>query len=419
MKIENNTRAVGGFWSWGVLILVLVACIPLGLQIALPHSTKVDEGAHFGQIQAFWAGRIGSPQEFGLTMLPGYHLLVAAFAKLIGSESLLGARTVGLLLSIPSVFIFAFISRKVGDKNPAQSALVYFLCPLFFPYFFLLYTDITSVTFVSLAVLLTLYKRFFTAAFVLLLSMLIRQDNIIWALLCFVLALHQLLDSNLPANLSGRVIFALRVVIKQLWAFPMLFVGFVVFLVLNGGIAIGDPESHKLERIYITQVFLCILVLFVLMLPLHVANIRKIVALIYHQPFWLFIGACAFPLYILTFWTEHGYNNFGGFIHNEVVFWLRASLAHKVFAYLGIVWCFYSLLVTPLVEKRFYWLYALSALAVVPHSLIEPRYFIIPIVLFLAMRKRDGEKLDYVTMSIYVIVTWYLCTEIRAGTIFL
>ena len=61
------------------------------------------------------------------------------------------------------------------------------------------------------------------------------------------------------------------------------------------------------------------------MLPLHVANLKKIVALIYHQPFWLFIGASAFPLYIVTFWTEHGYNNFGGFIHNEVVIWLKAS----------------------------------------------------------------------------------------------
>ncbi|MFO1367740.1 MAG: hypothetical protein U1F46_02020 [Marinagarivorans sp.] len=419
MKVQYDNGSINGIWSWGALILVVVACIPLGLQIALPDGIKVDEGAHFGQIQAFWAGRVGSPQEFGLTMLPGYHVLVAVLAKLIGLESLFGARMVGLLFSIPSVLIFALISKRVGDNNPAQSALVYFLCPLFFPYFFLLYTDITSVTFVSLAVLFTLNKRFFAAAFVLLLSMLVRQDNVIWALLCFVLALHQFLDLNQSDGLSDKALVALNAVTKHLWAFPVLFVGFGVFFVLNGGVAIGDSESHKVERIHLTQVFLCVLVLFVLMLPLHVANLKKIVALIYHQPFWLFIGASAFPLYIATFWTEHGYNNFGGFIHNEVVIWLKASLAHKVYAYLGIVWCFYSLVVTPLAEKRFFWLYPLSALAVVPHSLVEPRYFIVPIVLFLALRKRNGDDLEYVILSIYVIATWYLCTEIRAGAIFL
>ena len=38
-------------------------------------------------------------------MLPGYHVLVAVLAKLIGLESLFGARIVGLLFSIPSVLI--------------------------------------------------------------------------------------------------------------------------------------------------------------------------------------------------------------------------------------------------------------------------------------------------------------------------
>ena len=63
MKVQYDNGSINGIWSWGALILVVVACIPLGLQIALPDGIKVDEGAHFGQIQAFWAGRVGSPRN--------------------------------------------------------------------------------------------------------------------------------------------------------------------------------------------------------------------------------------------------------------------------------------------------------------------------------------------------------------------
>ena len=60
--------------------------------------------------------------------------------------------------------------------------------------------------------------------------MLVRQDNVIWAVLCFVLALHQLLDLNQPDELSDKALVALDAVTKHLWAFPVLFVGFGVFL---------------------------------------------------------------------------------------------------------------------------------------------------------------------------------------------
>jgi alpha-1,2-glucosyltransferase len=154
------------------------------------------------------------------------------------------------------------------------------------------------------------------------------------------------------------------------------------------------------------------------MLPLHLANSRRIFTLLCDRPIWIFIGACGLPLFVLTFWADHGYNNFGGFIHNEVVFWLRASLTNKVLAYLAIVWCFYSLLVTELANRRFYWLYPLSILAVLPHSLIEQRYFMIPIVLFLALRKRTSDKLDHLTMSVFIIASWLLCMKIHEGTLF-
>lgn len=420
MNIRIGGIAKLELWYWGLLFLMIGICIPLGLHIAPADVPRVDEEAHFGQIQIFWSGRLETPAELGITMLPGYHAAVALLTKLAGVTSLSGARATALLITIPSIFIFALLARRAGDNNPPQSALVYFLCPLFFPYFFLLYTDISSITFVMLGVLLTLYNRYYSAAFTLLLSMLIRQDNVIWAFFCFLLGLHQIYtDTMVTSEIKSRLTTVLRNVVKNLWAFPALFVAFITFVVINGGVAIGDPESHKLGQIYPTQVFLCLLTLFVLMLPLHLANTKRIAALLYERPIWLFAGACGLPLFILTFWADHGYNNFSGFVHNEVVSWLRASLRNKILAYLGIIWCFYSLIVTKLAEQRFYWLYPLSLVAVLPHALIEHRYFMIPIVLFLALRSRNGDKLDFVTMSIFVIASWYLGMEIKDGRLFL
>ena len=59
---------------------------------------------------------------------------------------------------------------------------------------------------------------------------------------------------------------------------------------------------------------------------------------------------------------------------------------YQVYAFVGITWALLSLAVTPFRAQAQYWLYPITALALLPVWLIEQRYYIMPFVLFMLFR---------------------------------
>src|SRR5262249_22230998 len=139
----------------------------------------VDEWAHYGQILAFVHGNYGSSEV--LTMVPGYHLVVTGVARIAHDSSLGLARLVTMAFALLAIPAFVGIRRRVApDHDPLAPTLAFAFFPIYFPFCFLVYTDVPSVCLVLWALERSLARRDVTAGALGLASMLVRQTNVVW-----------------------------------------------------------------------------------------------------------------------------------------------------------------------------------------------------------------------------------------------
>ncbi|HEX7026668.1 MAG TPA: hypothetical protein VF268_05460 [Gammaproteobacteria bacterium] len=391
----------------------------------LPDEQLADEGFHWTQIVTFLNGG-----EFStyITTIPGYHLLMTYLIKalswmnVIPPESLPAARCLNWLLSLPALVCFYLMVRKSGEGNSTALSLQFFLSPIIFPFFFLVYTDMASVSLIMLAALLIMGGRYHLAAAVAGVSILFRQTNIMWLFLLWLLALHNSGFFDAFRNVIGTEKFKPGDCVRPLrktFIFPVLCVLFAGFVIANEGVAVGDVESHTLGAVYPTQVFLLLCTMFFLFLPMHIKNAPAIWRLLKSQPLLPFIGAILYAVYIITFDATHDYNYHSFYLRNYFLEWLRESTLVRSLFFIPMLWAFYNLLVTPLRKKSYYWLYPVVVLYMLPIGLIEPRYFIVPVVLFMLFRKPENDHLEYLSAAIYIPVSIFFVIGIAEENFFL
>ncbi|WP_028875867.1 hypothetical protein [Teredinibacter turnerae] len=398
--------------SWVLLAGILLVATWLGTQMMPPAQTFHDESFHMPQIRAYHMERY-SHLEKSLTMIPGYHLAVATVSKTLFGQGIKDTRLASTLLSLPALLFFFLCARRLGHTSPLLSTTTYYLNPIFFPFFFVIYTDVPSLTLVLAGLYFTLSQRFTLAGLVMLLSLGVRQTNVMWLALFWLFALYNLLGNPLHIRwLKPENWRQLGWALLRTWAFPIGIVAFLVFVYQNGGVAIGDATAHKMDRIFVTQVFFLLLAVGLLFIPLHLMNARAAFDLLRFQPQCAVILSLLLVLYLLTFWAEHGYNLFDFFLRNRVVMWTRANEVHKVLAFIPMAIALLSLMVTPLREKRFYWLYVVAIASLLPHSLVDQRYFMEAITMFLLFMLPQHTRLHWYTLAIFIPVTLIICIGI-------
>jgi predicted membrane-bound mannosyltransferase len=160
-----------------LLLVVLFACfVRLGVWQA---QAIADEGVHVPQVTSFMSGS-WETNPF-LAMIPGYHVVMAGLMNAGGLSSIGAMRGVSAMFGLLAALVFYSIRRKLGDEDALVSAALFFVFPLFYPYYFLVYTDIFSLTVVLLGVLSAISGRHLLAACIMTLSLAVRQNNVIWA----------------------------------------------------------------------------------------------------------------------------------------------------------------------------------------------------------------------------------------------
>lgn len=401
---------------------VLLSVILLGLVTAstfLPDYPLSDEGFHWHQITEYFSGRFDTVDS--LTMLPGYHLVVYGASELFSFRSISQVRYVSFVFSIMALLFFFLIARQHDKSSSYPISLQLFLSPLIFPFFFLLYTDIPALTMVVASLWLVTLRRYQLAALVVgASSLLFRQTNIVWLLMLWVLSL---LNMGFFASSFTNVTDLFRHWIACLFRtslFAVFCVSFAVFLYINGGVAIGDAGSHKVG-LYPTQIFFLLFVLFFLFIPLHIVNFRKIMSALKTTPLLPFAGVILFAIYMFTFSADHNYNSPDRvyFLRNILLELIRANFLTKTLAFIPIVIAFFSIVVTPLKQRGYYWLYPFSIACLLPAWLVDPRYFIVPIALFMLFRKPLDRRFEYLQATIYVPFTVYVFEGVYMDRFFL
>jgi alpha-1,2-glucosyltransferase len=390
-----------------VLLTVVALIFAAALYVELiDPKTHGDEGFHYNQIIRILSGnwRVNP----AISMLPTYHYLLAVPGKLYArAGDLPYIRFFAFCLNALSIIVFYQVAKSIELQSAQLRTIQYCFLPILFPFFFLIYTDLFSLAFVLASFHFAREERYGYAGTASFCAVATRQNNILWVLFCVMLILYR--EKSLIRS------------IKKAWVFVLLFVAYAIFLWLNHGVAIG--RGYQSLGVHTGNIFFMLLLFSILFVPLHIEKAPSIWKLLKeHKESWLLIPLF-YLLYIGTFSPTHPDNRSTTellfFLRNRLLFLMSSSFAWKSIFFLPIAYSVLSLIVIPLKERQFYWIYPASVLFVTPSWLIEQRYYLIPFSLFLLARKQERNCTEYLLLAFYVPVALFLFYGVASGLFFL
>lgn len=160
-------------------------CIACTLYLFKDTPAICDEQVHYQESFNFSNGNFELLQ---ISNVPGYHALMALLFKITGISSFLFARCLNALFGFFTVVAFYKLANRLTAETAVLRTLQYFFFPIIFIFYFLVYTDILSLLFVILMFSAAVEKRYVLAGVHGILSMLIRQNNVMWLAMVPVLA---------------------------------------------------------------------------------------------------------------------------------------------------------------------------------------------------------------------------------------
>ncbi|KAG7663085.1 ALG10 [[Candida] subhashii] len=239
-------------------------CIFIKNQVSLKVKHPfIDEIFHLRQCYTYcnyqfdkWDNKITTP--------PGLYFLGFGYVKVLeyitGIKSLCDDYNVLRSLNlVGGLIVFPIALHRLKGAYTNQYWSINIISqPLLFTYYFLFYTDVWSAVLVVLSLALAKNHQPWGSAIVGFVSLWFRQTNIVW--IAFILAVY--IDGKIQRgeySFIGRVIKFVTTAVSNFFSIiPLLvnFVLFAVFLKMNGGITFGDKDNHKVG-IHLVQVFYC------------------------------------------------------------------------------------------------------------------------------------------------------------------
>src|SRR3989338_9016988 len=122
------------------IILFFISSILLVLFLLIRNNQPYDdEFFHYNQIKLFMNKQFKLNPY--LTVIPGYHFLLALIAKISQLSSLSQLRFINFLLTIFSVHLFYLTAKKISPEDYLIKTVQFAFLPIFFPYRFLFYIE--------------------------------------------------------------------------------------------------------------------------------------------------------------------------------------------------------------------------------------------------------------------------------------
>src|SRR5690606_6720513 len=135
------------------------------------------------------------------------------------------------------------------------------------------YTDIWALVFIALCFYFTLKCWYWAAAVAGLCAVLVRQDAVIWVGLAYLLLCFEGWSFTQPQHYRQL----LKNAFYKGLPFLVIFVGFVVFVLYNKGVAIGDTQAHEIKHYNISNLYIFLICAWLVFLPLNIMQVPAIV----------------------------------------------------------------------------------------------------------------------------------------------
>lgn len=401
----RRTRSDRSLW-W--LLLIWLASLVEALRAAKARQIG-DELVHIPQIQSFLHGHYVANDA--LTMIPGYHLLMAAVMHVLGLHSISGMRVVTSVFGLLAALIFFFIRRAVDDPRPLKRAAMFLFLPLLYPYDFLVYTDILSAALVLAAMLAVLKRSHVLPAICLCAAILVRQNNVVWVGFMALFAAWPLLQEG---HWRWRETYAglVRTGIPYLLPLAM----FLGYWAWNGSIALEKSQtvSHPDLQWHRGNIYFFLFLVFACFPNQVWFGVKDFLGAARQRPLlWLI------PLLVLALAKLDGNSaNVGAehsIFHNGVIAVVRSGLGyHLLFAMMAaLAAC--CLLYTSFAVSQGWLIYPFAAFYLSASWLIENRYSIIPLALWMSLQKSRNERADSFVLTAWIVVSVALTHRILHG----
>lgn len=402
---DESARAVARRWWISFAVLWL-----LGLCYATGGELRGDEYAHFAQLQAFVRGDWRVMRE-AMTTVPAYHALLALAMNSLGVDSLGAARAISGVCGLLAVAGFVRLHRAVLGSDDWIGAAQFALLPPLVPFVFLVYTDVASLAALLWAADSSVRAQHFRAALFLLLALAMRQNNVFWVAFFALLAVWPVLRK--------RDWVSVRKTLLSLWPYLLPVLAFVAYWAWNGSISYSPQQAqmHPDASLHAGNLYF-MLFCCALLLPLQVVDgLRRFANAARSQP-WRWLWPLLLLLgFWLTFTVDHPYNLIENAVswRNRVLQLTQYSVGFKVLFGALATLAAVGLSSQPLAIGSARWLYPFAALFVSLSWLIEQRYFLIPLTLFLAFRLPLSRRIEAATMALWGVLAVFLFWGMISG----
>ncbi|MGH0157037.1 UNVERIFIED_CONTAM: hypothetical protein FKN15_041585 [Acipenser sinensis] len=408
----------------------LISCILFSKFTREQREPYMDEIFHVPQVQKYCEGRFNEWDPM-ITTLPGLYLVSVGIVKpsvwLVGWSgkvvcSTVMLRFINLLFSSGNLYLIYLILCKLHqtDKTASTSrrilsALALSSFPVLYFFTFLYYTDAGSTFFTLSAYLMCLYGSHKISGLLGFCAVMFRQTNIIWVVFCAGVLIAQKLTEAWKTKLTkkredkvststGASITEIKKVtqfmveyilstsnVKNLicltWPYVMLLVGFLIFIVFNGGIVVGDRSSHEaclnFPQLFYFFSFMLAFSIF------HSLSFQKIINFIQslkkHPIFFLSLTALSLFL-VWKFTYVHKYL-LADNRHYPFYVWKKIFQKHRLVPFIlvpGYIFAAWSF-ADSLKYKSMFWnlMFCICLVAAtVPQKLLEFRYYILPYLIY-------------------------------------
>lgn len=392
------------FLFFTVIFTVLVASF-----IYIKESRLIiDEYFHYEQITTFLRGEWYL--NGGLSMLPGFHLVMAAILKILDAKSVVSARFVSLTINFISVVIFFLLAKKMDKGASYFKTAEYVFCPIIFSFFSLMYADIFSILIILAAFYFVITKKYRLAGFTGSISILAKQNNIIWLIFLHVFAYLQEYGLKLSFPLIKKFI-------KRTWIFFSGYLFILVFIIVNGGIATSGKYWQR-PVFNPSNVYFFLFLVFWLLLPIHLANFSKVKRLFSYRSIQI-VSFLFFLFFIFTFANTHPWNQYRYFLRNNLLIVFTGNIFVKTLFFLPMLYSLLSLFYIRLLKNKYYLIYPFILLSILPVWLIEQRYYMLLLTFLLLFRKKEEATIEYIFIFYSVICSLILFEGIAAWRYFL
>ena len=366
-----------------------------------------DEWIHFNQVSRMRAGDwLGIDPS--LTMLTGLHGLVAAAMKALGAESLGAARWICALFGVAAVWTFRGLRCELAKDASALPVQQFALLPICLPFVFLVYTDVLSIAMVLGAMWLALRNRHAAAALLLLASLLVRQNNVIWAAFIAAWCLW-------PA-MRWRPWLSWRESVRIGLPYAGVAAVFFGYWLVHGRISVSETQSyaHPDVSFHVGNAYFGLAML-AAMMPLHLAiGVRRFVDKALAQPAWWLLPLASLVVFFALFRVDHEYNRVVPDYNLRNAFLLHLDAHAAANALFGAIATLAAcaLAGNGTATGRGAILLPFTAVALCAAWLIEPRYALVPIALWLAMRRQESAPVEWATLALWGALAVYLATGV-------